>query len=101
VFFFLETVVGNEKPADAGELRSSGHGATVPELATSGRQPPGCPWWPGDRPRPSEDQGPRLKHTPLQGKIVKEPLEFLLFNPPSFTYFKVYVYLFRKRILVG
>ena len=28
VFFFLETVLGNEKPADAGELPGGGHGST-------------------------------------------------------------------------
>jgi len=70
------------------ETRSQRTPASSARLATGGRPPPGSPWWPGDRPCPCEDQGPRLKHTPSPGKIVKEPLEFLLFNPPSFTYFK-------------
>ena len=36
VFFFLETVLGNETPADAGELPGGGHGATEP-VPNSGR----------------------------------------------------------------
>ena len=95
----LDLVLGNGKPDDAGELRLSGHGAVVPEQGagrSARRGPPGA-----DRDRPSEDQGPRLKHISSPEKIVKEPLEILLFNPPSFRHFQVYVFHFRRRILVG
>jgi hypothetical protein len=41
VLFFLETVLGNEKPAVAGELRGSVHGDHRAGEEANGRPPPG------------------------------------------------------------
>ena len=71
VFFFLETVLGNEKSAGAGELRRSGHGATAPGLA---------PWWPAAAEvpcwflsRPIKIQGPKTDRTPSLHFLSKSP----------------------------
>ena len=49
VLFFLEMVLGNEKPADAGELRSSVHGDHRAGEEADGRPPPGSLRRPEDR----------------------------------------------------
>jgi hypothetical protein len=68
VFFFLETVLGNEKPADAGELPGGGHGATEP-VPNSGRM------WVTRKAtnRSTEDQRPGLKRTLSLQFFVKSP----------------------------
>ena len=98
VFSFRETVLGIEKPVVAGELLSAGNGATEPVLSSGRPAARLSPWM--DLNRSIEDQRPRKK-IPLRCAFsLRVPRAFAI--PPAILYvFQFYVFLFRKRILVG
>ena len=96
VSFLAQGFASSGKP---GELRGGGHGGWP--RRSPGRKPAGR-HGPLDRPPPLDLRPTvEIRRYDFAARFAKEPLEISLFNPPSFTHFRVYVFHFSKRILVG